>query len=190
MASYRDAPGTDFVGLLRRFAASAPTGLDAARLPAPAPGTIDGVFAPWATGHFVTALTGRPSAADPNGYGWRRQCRLYTATGDAEPLAILREARCGTLMTANLRGVLAGYAAAAGRPAATPIEAMFSVRIHESASRRPVPFLELAMESRTGYRAPGGRVVPNFRIWRVIEPGAPEGASAPARAAPGAAQGG
>jgi asparagine N-glycosylation enzyme membrane subunit Stt3 len=188
MAAYREAPGTDFVGLLRRFGASAPTGIDPAALPAPAPGAIEGLFAPWATGHFVTALTGRPAAADPNGYGWLRQCRLYTATDEAEPLAILRQARCGWLMTANLRGVLASYAAAAGREAGTPVGEMFAVRVHESASRRPVPFLELAMESRTGYRT-GGRIVPAFRIWRVIDPAAPEGASAPSPAGPGAARG-
>ena len=185
MASYRDAPGSDFLGLLRRFALAVPAGVDPAHLPAPAPGTIDGVFAPWATGHFVTALTGHPAAADPNGYGWTRQCRLFTAPDDAEPLAILRESKCGTLLTANLRSVLGAYASAAGRPAGAPVDGMFAVRIHESKSRNPVPFLELLMESRTGTRIPGGRIVPNFRIWKVISPAPAEEAPAPAPAAPG-----
>ena len=44
---------------------------------------------PGPLGHFVTALAERPSAADPFVYGWRRQCRLFTATDDAEALAIL-----------------------------------------------------------------------------------------------------
>lgn len=190
MASYREAPGPDFLGLLRRFAKAAPVGIDPSALPPPAPGSIEGVFNPWAAGHFVTALTGRPAAADPNTYGFIRQCRFFTATDDAEPLAILRETKCRYLLTANLRGVLATYAWAAGRPAGIPVDGMFATRIHESASSRPVPYLELLMESRTGTRAPGGRIVPNFRIWKVISPAQGGGAPAPARAAPGAASGG
>ncbi|HEX7578412.1 MAG TPA: STT3 domain-containing protein [Thermoanaerobaculia bacterium] len=190
MASYREAPGPDFLELLRRFAKAAPVGIDPSALPPPAPGSIEGVFGPWAAGHFVTALTGRPAAADPNTYGFIRQCRFFTATDDAEPLAILRETKCRYLLTANLRGVLATYAWAAGRPAGIPVDGMFATRIHESASSRPVPYLELLMESRTGTRAPGGRIVPNFRIWKVISPAQGGGAPAPARAAPGAASGG
>ena len=130
------------------------------------------------------------AAADPNTYGFLRQCRLFTAADDAVPLAILREARCGYLLTANLRGVLATYAWAAGNPPGTPIDEMFSTRIHESETRRPAPFLELVMESRTGYRTRGGRVVPNFRIWKVISPAPGEEGPAPAPAAPGGPGGG
>ena len=176
MASYRGAPGSDFLGLLQRFAKSAPVGVDPSALPPPAPGSIEGVFNPWAVGHFVTALTGRPSAADPNVYGFIRQCRLFTATDDVEPLVILEESKCRYLLTANLRGVLATYASAAGRPAGIPVDRMFATRIHESASRRPVSYLEHLLESRTGYRIPDGRIVSNFRIWKVIatrEEGAP-----------------
>ncbi len=184
MAAYREAPGPDFLDLLRRFARSAPTGVDPSALPPPAPGSIEGVFSPWAAGHFVTALTGRPAAADPNTYGFIRQCRFFTATDDAEPLAILEKSKCRYLLTANLRGVLATYAWAAGQPAGIPVEGMFAVRVHESASSRPVPYLQLLLESRTGYRVPGGRTVPNFRIWKVTFPAPAEGAPAPSRAAP------
>lgn len=190
MASYREAPGPDFLGLLRRFAKAAPVGIDPSALPPPAPGSIEGVFGPWAAGHFVTALTGRPAAADPNTYGFIRQCRLFTATDDAEPLAILREAKCRYLLTANLRGVLATYAWAAGRPAGIPVDGMFATRIHESAPSRPVPYLELLMESRTGTRAPGGRIIPNFRIWKVISPAQGGEAPAPAPSPPGGAPAG
>ena len=190
MASYREAPGSDFLGLLRRFADAAPTGVDPSALPPPAPGSIEGFFNPWAAGHFVTALTGRPAAADPNTYGFIRQCLFFTATDDAEPLSILRETKCRYLLTANLRGVLGTYAWAAGRPAGTPVDEMFATRIHESASKRPVPYLELMMETRTGYRAPGGRIGPSFRIWKVISPGEEAGAPVPARASPGGAPAG
>ena len=185
MASYRGAPGSDFLGLLQRFAKSAPVGVDPSALPPPAPGSIEGVFNPWAVGHFVTALTGRPSAADPNVYGFIRQCRLFTATDDVEPLVILQESKCRYLLTANLRGVLATYASAAGRPSGIPVDRMFATRIHESASRHPVPYLELLLESRTGYRIPDGRIVSNFRIWKVIAT-REEGAPAPDPAGEGA----
>ena len=190
MASFRDAPGQDFLGLLRKFGEAFPTGIDPSALPAPRPGSIEGFFNPWAAGHFVTALTGRPAAADPNTYGFLRQCRLFTAPDDAAPLAILREAKCGYLLTANLRGVLETYAWAAGSQAGTPVDEMFSTRIHESASRHPAPFLELLMESRTGYRTRGGRVVPNFRIWKVISPAPGEEEPVPAPASPGGRGGG
>ncbi len=147
------------------------------------PGSIEGVFAPWSAGHFVTALTGYPAAADPFGYGWRRQARLFTATDDAEAERILAESRCRWLFTTDLRAVLPAYAAAAGRPGTPPGET-FSVRVHEAATSNPVPFLELALDSRTAYRTPGGRVVPRFRIWRVRTAteqaeGAPPAPSAP-----------
>ncbi len=190
MASYRDAPGPDFLQLLRRFAKAAPAGIDPSALPPPAPGSIEGFFNPWAAGHFVTALTGRPAAADPNTYGFIRQCAFFTSTDDAEPLAILQATRCRYLLTANLRGVLATYAWAAGRPARIPVDGMFAVKIHESASSRPVPYLELMMETRTGARAPGGRIVPSFRIWKVISPAPAEGAPVPAPSAPGGAPAG
>jgi hypothetical protein len=190
MAAYRDGPGTDFFLLLQRFAAAAPTGIDPAALPAPSPGAIEGIFGPWAAGHYITALTGRPAAADPNGYGWIRQSRLFTSESDVEAESILRQARCRFLLTANLRGVLADYAQAADRPSTSTFDRMFGIRIHESLSKRPVPFLELFLESRTAYREPGGRIVPVFRIWKVTSPVPEEGGSTPAPAAPAGAQGG
>jgi hypothetical protein len=163
---YAGAPGSDLVETLERFRALTPPPVDPAATPRPRPGSIEGVFAPWSAGHFVTALTGYPAAADPFGYGWRRQARLFTATDDDEAERILAESRCRWLFTTDLRAVLPAYAAAAGRPGTPPGET-FSVRVHEAPTPNPVPFLELALDSRTAYRAPGGRIVPRFRIWRV-----------------------
>ena len=180
---YSGAPGSDLLDTLARFRALAPPPADPARLPQPAPGSVEGVFAPWSAGHFVTALTGWPAAADPFAYGFRRQARLYTATDDAEAAAILAASRCRWLFTTDLRPVLASYAAAAGRPGVPP-GATFSVRVHESPSPHPVPFLELVLESRTAYRAPDGRVLPRFRIWRVRTATDPAAASPRATVAP------
>jgi len=166
IVTYAGAPGTDLVETLERLGSLYPPPFDAAGRPLPEPGSAAGVFCPWSAGHFVTALSGYPAAADPFGYGFRRQARLYTTPDDAEAARILREARCAWLFTTDLRAVLPAYAAAAGRPP-TPLAATFAVRVHESASPRPLPFLELAIDSRTAYRAPDGRVVPRFRVFRV-----------------------
>ncbi len=166
IVTYAGAPGTDLVETLERLGSLYPPPFDAAGHTVPEPGSAAGVFCPWSAGHFVTALSGYPAAADPFGYGFRRQARLYTTPDDAEAARILREARCAWLFTTDLRAVLPAYAAAAGRPP-TPLAATFAVRVHESASPRPLPFLELAIDSRTAYRAPDGRVVPRFRVFRV-----------------------
>ncbi|HQN08345.1 MAG TPA: STT3 domain-containing protein [Thermoanaerobaculia bacterium] len=166
IVTYAGAPGTDLVETLERLGSLYPPPFDAAGHTVPEPGSAAGVFCPWSAGHFVTALSGYPAAADPFGYGFRRQARLYTTPDDAEAARILREARCAWLFTTDLRAVLPAYAAAAGRPP-TPLAATFAVRVHESASPRPLPFLELALDSRTAYRAPDGRVVPRFRVFRV-----------------------
>ncbi len=180
---YAGAPGGDLVEALERFRALAPPPVDPAATPQPRPGSIEGVFAPWSAGHFVTALTGYPAAADPFGYGWRRQARLFTATDDDEAERILAESRCRWLFTTDLRAVLPAYAAAAGRPGTPPGET-FSVRVHEAATPNPVPFLELALDSRTAYRTPGGRVVPRFRIWRVRTASEQAAGAPPAPSAP------
>ncbi|MCL4806791.1 MAG: glycosyltransferase family 39 protein, partial [Thermoanaerobaculia bacterium] len=120
IVKYSGAPGTDLAETLERFRRLAPPPADPADLPQPLPGTLPGFFAPWSAGHFVTALTGYPAAADPFGYGWRRQARLFTATDDAEAGRILSESRCAWLFTTNLRPVLPAYAAAAGRPGVPP----------------------------------------------------------------------
>lgn len=166
IVTYAGAPGTDLVETLERFGTRFPPPFDPAGAPVPRPGFAPGVFCPWSAGHFVTALSGYPAAADPFGYGFRRQARLYTATDDAEAERILREARCGWLFTTDLRAVLPAYAVAADRPP-TPLAATFAFRVHESASPRPLPFLELALDSRTASRAPDGRLVPRFRVFRV-----------------------
>lgn len=176
--TYREAPGRDFLALLSRLREVAPPPSDPLAFPLPRPGEWSGVFGPWTAGHFVTALAGRPAAADPNVYGFRRQCRLYTAGDSREAEAILRQARCEWLLTVNLRPVLERYAAAAGRPPGIRAEETFAVRVHESASRAPVPFLELLLDSRTAWRTPAGRILPAFRIWRVRSATETEGASA------------
>jgi hypothetical protein len=167
--AFADGPGYDFLDLLARLRALDPPAVDAARLPSPAPGEIPGVMPPWSAGHFVTALVERPSAADPFVYGWRRQCRLFTATDDAEASAILAGARCRYLVTADLTPLLPAYAAAAGRPPG-PTAAMFARRVHESDAERPVPFLVRVLDSRTGSRRPDGRFLPQFRVFRVESP--------------------
>lgn len=167
--AFADGPGYDVLDLFARLKALDPAGVDPAALPPPAPGSIPGVMPPWSAGHFVTALAERPSAADPFVYGWRRQCRLFTAPEDAEALAILREARCRYLVTTDLTPLLPAYAAAAGR-APGPTSAMFSRRVHESDAERPVPFLVRVLDSRTGSLRPDGRFLPRFRVFRVESP--------------------
>lgn len=165
--AYAGTPGTDFLSMLERLRALDPP----PRTPwtgGVAPGEIPGVMNPWAAGHFVTALTFRPSAADPNVYGFRRQCRLFTTPSDDEAWRILTDARCRYLLTANLRAVLPLYAGAAGRPG-IPIESTFAVRVHEGQGPRPVPFLEEVLSSRTGGRLPDGRFAPAYRIFRVLD---------------------
>jgi asparagine N-glycosylation enzyme membrane subunit Stt3 len=166
LRDYADAPGHDMLDLMARLKALDPPGADPAALPLPAPGAIPGVMAPWSMGHFVTALAERPAAADPFAYGWRRQCRLFTASDDAEAWDILKTARCRYLVTTDLRPVLPFYASAAARPPAS-VDTMFSVRVHESALEKPLPFLTKVLDSRTAARTPDGRIVPRFRVFRV-----------------------
>lgn len=163
--TYANAPGPDLLDLLRRLRALDPPP-DPAALPPPAPGSVPGVMAPWAMGHFVTALAERPAAADPFLYGLRRQARLFTATDGAEAREILSGAGCRYLVTTDLRPVLPLYAAASGRPPGDP-GAMFAVRVHESADPKPFPFLTRVLDSRTAARMPDGRIVPRFRVFRV-----------------------
>jgi hypothetical protein len=170
--AFAAAPGYDVLDLFARLRELDPPPVDPSDVPPPAPGSIPGVMPPWSAGHFVTALAGRPSAADPFVYGWRRQCRLFTATDDAEALAILTAARCRYLVTADLVPLLPAYAAAAGRSPA-PTGAMFVRRVHESDARSPVPVLERVLDSRTGTLRPDGSFQPRFRVFRVRTAAAP-----------------
>jgi asparagine N-glycosylation enzyme membrane subunit Stt3 len=164
VASYADAPGRDFLDLMRRLARLDPPPADLADLP-PASATT-GVMCPWSAGHYVSALSGRPAAADPFGYGFRRQCRLYTTADAEEARAILVGARCRYLVTADLPdAVLLGYAEAAGRAGTLP-SAMLLDAVHLSHAERPVPFLTLVVESRSASLA-GQRLVPRFKVYRV-----------------------
>jgi asparagine N-glycosylation enzyme membrane subunit Stt3 len=170
--AFADGPGYDILDLFARLRALDPPPVDPSVVPPPAPGAIPGVMPPWSAGHFVTAIAERPSAADPFVYGWRRQCRLFTATDDAEALAILSAAKCRYLVTADLTPLLPAYTAAAGRPP-TPTARMFARRVHESDASRPAPFLERVLDGRTGTRRADGSFQPRFRVFRVIEAAAP-----------------
>jgi asparagine N-glycosylation enzyme membrane subunit Stt3 len=170
--AFAAGPGYDVLDLFARLRALDPPPVDPSAVPPPDPGAIAGVMPPWSAGHFVTALAERPSAADPFVYGWRRQCRLFTATDDVEALAILAGAKCRYLVTTDLTPLLPAYAAAAGRPVA-PTAEMFARRVHESDAPRPVPFLERVLDSRTGTRRADGSFQPRFRVFRVREAGAP-----------------
>lgn len=165
MRRYDRAPGPDFIGLLRRLGETDGPAFEPGAAP-PAPGEIAGVMAPWAMGHFVTALTHRPAAADPNAYGFRRQCRLFTTPDDGEAEAILRGARCRYLVTTDLDAVLPLYASAAGR-AGIPVGSTFGHRVHASDELHPVPFLTRIASSRTAVRLPDGRLQPRFRVFRL-----------------------
>jgi asparagine N-glycosylation enzyme membrane subunit Stt3 len=170
--AFADGPGYDFLDLFARLRALDPSPVDPAAVPQPPAGAIPGVMPPWSAGHFVTALAERPAAADPFVYGWRRQCRLFTATDDAEALAILTGARCRYLVTTDLTPLLPAYAAAAGR-APSPTREMFARRVHESDATAPLPFLERVLDSRTGTRRADGTFQPRFRVFRVRGAGAP-----------------
>ena len=170
--AFADGPGYDVLDLFVRLRALDPPPVDPAAVPQQPPGTIPGVMPPWSAGHFVTALAERPAAADPFVYGWRRQCRLFTATDDAEALAILTAAKCRYLVTTEVSALLPAYAAAAGR-APAPTRAMFARRAHESDAARPLPFLEKVLDSRTGTRRADGSFQPRFRVFRVLGVDAP-----------------
>ena len=170
--AFAGGPGYDVLDLFTRLRALDPPAVDPATVPQQAPGTIPGVMPPWAAGHFVTALAERPAAADPFVYGWRRQCRLFTATDDAEAFAILKAAKCRYLVTTELTPLLPAYAAAASR-APAPTRAMFARRVHESDAARPLPFLERVLDSRTGARRADGTFQPQFRVFRVLGADAP-----------------
>ncbi|MFI5120693.1 MAG: STT3 domain-containing protein [Thermoanaerobaculia bacterium] len=170
--AFADGPGYDVLDLFARLRALDPPPVDPSVVPPPAPGAIPGVMPPWSAGHFVTAIAERPSAADPFVYGWRRQCRLFTATEDAEAFAILSAAKCRYLVTADLTPLLPAYAAAAGRPPSSTA-GMFARRVHESEASSPAPFLERVLDSRTGARRADGSFQPRFRVFRVLEAGAP-----------------
>ena len=170
--AFADGPGYDVLDLFARLRALDPPPVDPSVVPPPAPGAIPGVMPPWSAGHFVTAIAERPSAADPFVYGWRRQCRLFTATEDSEAFAILSAAKCRYLVTADLVPLLPAYAAAAGRPPGSTAR-MFARRVHESDASRPTPFLERVLDSRTGTRRADGSFQPRFRVFRVLEAAAP-----------------
>jgi asparagine N-glycosylation enzyme membrane subunit Stt3 len=170
--AFADGPGYDVLDLFARLRALDPPPVDPSVVPPPAPGAIPGVMPPWSAGHFVTAIAERPAAADPFVYGWRRQCRLFTATDDAEALAILSAAKCRYLVTTDLTPLLPAYADAAGRPP-TPTARMFARRVHESDAPHPAPFLERVLDSRTGTRRADGSFQPRFRVFRMLGAAAP-----------------
>ena len=166
----RGRPGYDVLDLFARLRALDPPPVDPAALPPPAPGSIPGVMPPWSAGHFVTAIAGRPSAADPFLYGWRRQCRLFTATDDAEALAILRAREVPLprddrpdAAPARVRGRRGPRARARRRDVRAP-----RTRVRRREARpvpRPRPRLAHGLAS-----CPDGRFLPRFRVFRVESP--------------------
>ena len=162
------APGRDLLLTLARLAALDPPPGDPLRPDSVRPGEVEGVMAPWSLGHTVALLTGRPAAADNFGYGFHRQARLLSAPPQEDGAAyrMLQASRCRYLVTTDLRPVLPAYAAAAGR-SGLPVEAMLAVRVHESDSVQPLPFLRLVLVSETAWPAPDGRLVPRWKIFRV-----------------------
>jgi asparagine N-glycosylation enzyme membrane subunit Stt3 len=165
------APGIDLLTTLARLATLDPPPGDPLRPAAVRPGAIAGVMAPWAMGHFVTLLARRPAAADNFGYGFERQARLFTAPPEEDDAArqLLLAARCRYLVTTDLRPVLPAYAAAVGR-GSLPVADMLAVRVHESDSPRPLPFLSLVLVSQSAWPSPEGRLVPRFKVFRVEKP--------------------
>jgi hypothetical protein len=162
------APGPDLLLTLARLGALDPPAGDPLRPGTVKPGEVDGVMAPWSLGHTVTLLTRRPAAADNFGYGFRRQALLLTTPPleDAAALRLLRDTRCRYLVTTDLRPVLPAYAAAVGR-AGLPADSMLAVRVHESDSPQPLPFLRLVLTSESAWPTPDGRLVPRWKIFRV-----------------------
>jgi hypothetical protein len=121
---------------------------------------------PWSAGHYVSALSGRPAGADPFAYGFLRQSRLYATRDPEEVKAILLEARCKYLVTTALPdAVLAGYARASGIE--TPPSESALRAVHLAAAERPLPFLTLALVSRSFSRDVSGALVPRFKVYRV-----------------------
>ncbi|HEV8578473.1 MAG TPA: STT3 domain-containing protein [Thermoanaerobaculia bacterium] len=163
------APGPDLLLTLARLAALDPPPGDPLRPGSVRPGEVEGVMAPWSLGHTVTLFTRRPAAADNFGYGFRRQARLLSAPPREDQAAyrLLKTSRCRYLVTTDLRPVLPAYAAAAGRRG-LPVEAMLAVRVHESDSVQPLPFLRLVLVSETAWPTAAGRLVPRWKIFRVL----------------------
>jgi asparagine N-glycosylation enzyme membrane subunit Stt3 len=163
------APGPDLLLTLARLAALDPPPGDPLRPGSVRPGEVEGVMAPWSLGHTVTLFTRRPAAADNFGYGFYRQARFLSAPPQEDRAAyrLLQASRCRYLVTTDLRPVLPAYAAAAGRRG-LPVEAMLAVRVHESDSDQPLPFLRLVLVSETAWPAANGRLVPRWKVFRVL----------------------
>ena len=162
------APGSDFLITLARLGALDPPAQDSLRPGQVKPGEVEGVMAPWSIGHTAILLTRRPAAADNFGYGFHRQARLFTTPPeeDAAAFRLLQETRCRYLITTDLRPVLPAYAQAVGRSGVPP-QLMLAVRVHESDSPQPLPFLRLVLTSESAWPTPDGRLVPRWKVFRI-----------------------
>jgi hypothetical protein len=159
------AAPADLVSTLEALRVLDPPARDPLRRSTFAPGELESVLAPWSFGHVVTAFSGRPAVADNFGYGFFEQAAFWTAPA-AEDAAVLRwmtARRVRYVLVGNLAPVLPAYAAAVGR--AAPPDAL-ARRLFDNVARRPVPFLEEVIASRTGTLLPDGSFRPQFRILR------------------------
>lgn len=169
LTTARPAAGPDVFATLDWIGETGGGLADPFRLEGVAPGEVPGVLAPWSLGHLVTVRAGRPAGADNLGYGFHRQCEVYTAGPADDPsiARLLREGRFAFVVTAEMRPLLPAYAAAVGRTG-VPLDDMLAARLHRSFERFPVPFLELVHVSATGLPGPDGLILPRLKVYRVL----------------------
>ncbi len=166
----RGAAGEDIVRTLTELRQLDPPGRDTRLVSEIEPGEIQGVLAPWSLGHLVTLFTGRPALAANFGYGFGRQAKVYTATPemDAEVGLWLAEWQTRYVITTDILGpVLPEYAEAADLPPPVP-GSTWVERVHASQTRNPLPYLTLALTSRSGSVDQNGSFRPRLKIWRVV----------------------
>lgn len=162
-------PSGDLLWTLERLRLLDPPPLDPLRRSQVGPGQIESVMAPWAVGHLVTAIAGRPAVADNFGYGFIAQARFWS-TPTAEDAALgewMRQQRIGYVLVGNLESILPLYARTVGR--ADDPEAL-GRRLFAAREARPVDFLERVLESRSGNLGPDGVFRPQFRVFRRVDP--------------------
>jgi asparagine N-glycosylation enzyme membrane subunit Stt3 len=167
------APGLDLLTTLARLGQLDPPAGDPLRPVEVAPGSVEGVMAPWSIGHLVTIFARRPAVADNFGYGFAEQARFFTTprSEDAAAYEQLARLRCRYVVVTDLRPVLAAYAAAAARPGVA-LEDTLAMRLERSRAARPVSFLRLVLVSESAVPDERGEPLPLVKVYR-FEPSAP-----------------
>ncbi len=170
------APGGDLLATLAALATLDPPARDPLLPEETRPGEVEGVMAPWSIGHLVTLYARRPVVADNFGYGFAEQAKFFTTPPgeDGAALAQLHDLRCRYVLVTDLAPVLPAYAAAAGRGGGA-IDEMLGARLARASEERPVPFLRRVLTSESLAADAHGEVHPRFQIYRVEEPGPPNG---------------